>query len=142
MHLKANQKYLPQTLRQLEPTGPARHQTPAVRPAAESCPSEHSNIDGRNRSLPSAVSSNNRIEHNHALGVAPDRGPPRASTKPGSRPSLPPRFRQKLPDEQELAPAVARQRPTLAHSLHSASKSGAPRYFWTRTKALLTDPIP
>src|SRR5260370_38562628 len=97
---------------------------PAVRSAAESCPSGHSNIDGRNRLLPSAVSSNNRIEHNRALGVAPVRGPPRASAKPGTRPRLPPRFRQKSPDEQELAHAAIRQIPTLEHFIDSAMKTG------------------
>src|SRR5260221_12415761 len=107
---------------------------PAVRLAAESCPNGHSNVDGRNRFLLSAVSSNNRIEHSHAQGAAPDRGPLRASIKPSYRPSLPRRFRQKSPDEQELAPAAARQRPPPEHALHSASKSEAPRYFWTPTE--------
>src|ERR1700732_5194568 len=113
----------------------------AIRQAVESYPSEHSSADGPNRFLPSAESSNNRIEHSRAPGVAPDRGQPTASTRPDCRPSLPPRCRQKSPSEQEAAPAVAQQRPSLVHFPHPVEKSELPRYFWTRLEDLLTDSI-
>src|SRR5207302_8495383 len=112
---------------------------PAVRLAVEIYPSEHSNADGRNRFEPSAESSNNRTEHSHAPGVVPDQGPPTASTRPDCRPSLPPRCRRKSPSAQGAVPAVAQQRPSLAHIPHSVAKSEGPRYFWTRLEDLLTD---
>src|SRR4030081_195145 len=113
----------------------------AIRLAVETYPNEHSNADGRNRFSPSAESSNNRIGHSHAPGVAPDQGPPTASTRLDCRPSLPRRCRQKSPSEQEAAPAVAQQRPSLVHFPHPVAKSEAPRYFWTRLEDLLTDSI-